>query len=322
MKPILSGLFALSLCSPVLAQEVFKEYGDESVEDEQEVVPFDDPNNLLTKNVNLPSDCTNLMTAVSQISASLDQAQLDEASVLASKAREDLSCQEKPVSNLVLTSVFHLSGAVHMFLGEEKQAWEAFGFSASMAPMATINPVLGSQATETHEILRQSVLAAPQGQIQFAGNAEVWLDGKPAEIGPSIDMPAGQHFLQWKAEGQPMQNRVIRVESGEARAIPVGPGAESFKGDSFGGVKFEAKHWALIGGGAAVVTGGVLLALGFKARADFDSAAEADLETAAQKANTLLIAGGATAGLGLSALIAGPMFLADGSPGFQVGFVW
>jgi hypothetical protein len=294
MKPILSGLFALSLCSPVLAQEA-----------------------------GLPSDCTNLMTAVSQISASLDQAQLDEASVLASKAREDLSCQEKPVSNLVLTSVFHLSGAVHMFLGEEKQAWEAFGFSASIAPMASINPVLGTQAQETHEILRQSVLAAPQGQIQFAGNAEVWLDGKPAEIGPSIDMPAGQHFLQWKAEGQPMQNRVIRVESGEARAIPVGPGAESFKGDSFGGVKIEAKHWALIGGGAAIVTGGALLALGFKTKADFESTTdEAELDALAQKANTLLIAGGATAGLGLSALIVGPMFLEDGSPGFQVGFVW
>lgn len=294
MKPIFSGLFALSLSSPVLAQDA-----------------------------SVLSDCTNLMSAVSQISASLDQAQLEEASVLATKAREDLSCQEKPVSNLVLTSVFHLSGAVHMFLGEEKQAWEAFGFSASIAPMASINPVLGAQAQETHEILRQSVLAAPQGQIQFAGNANVWLDGKPAEIGPSIDMPAGQHFLQWQAEGQPMQNRVIRVESGEARAIPVGPGAESFKGDSFGGIKLEAKHWAMMGGGAAVVTGGVLLALGFKAKADFENTTnQAELDQLAQKANTLLIAGGATAGLGLSALIAGPIFLEGGSPGFQVGFTW
>jgi hypothetical protein len=294
MKPIFSSLFSLFLCAPVLAQEAGP-----------------------------PSDCTNLMRAVAQISASLDQAQLDEASILATNAREDLSCQENPVSNLVLTSVFHLSGAVHMFLGEEKKAWEAFGFSASIAPMASINPVLGAQAQETHEILRQSVLAAPQGQIQFSGNAKVWLDGKPTEIGPSIDMPAGQHFLQWQSEGQPMQNRVIRVESGEARAIPVGPGAESFKGDSFGGIKLEAKHWALMGGGAAVVTGGVLLALGFKAKADFETTSDqTELDALAKKANTLLIAGGATAGLGVSALIAGPMFLADGSPGFQVGFTW
>jgi hypothetical protein len=294
MKPLLIGLTALVFSQPTRAQEPAP-----------------------------PSNCTNIMLAVTQISAALDQAQLDEASTLASQARNDLACQEKPVSNLVLTSVFHLSGAVHMFLGEEKAAWEAFGFSASIAPMATLNPVLGAQAQETHEILRQSVLAAPQGQIQFSGEAKVWLDGKEVEVGPTMDMPAGQHFLQWQATGQAMQNRVIRVESGEARAIPVGAGAESFQGDSFGGVKLKAKHWAMMGGGAAVVTGGVLLALGLKAKGDWKNNTDPDeVDALAQKANTLLIAGGATAGIGIGALIAGPVFLESGSPGFQVGFVW
>lgn len=294
MKPLLSGLLALVFSQPALAQDA-----------------------------TAPSDCTNLTQAVAQISAALDQAQLDEASEMAAKARADLSCQTTPVSNLVLTSVFHLSGAVHMFVGEEKQAWEAFGFSASIAPMATLNPVLGSQATETHEILRQSVLAAPQGQLQFAGNAKVWLDGKEVQVGPPMDMPAGQHFLQWQGEGEAMQNRVIRVESGEARAIPVGAGAESFKGDSFGGVQLKAKHWAIIGGGAAVVTGGVLLALGLKANGEYQASTDPnELDALAKKANSLLIAGGTIAGIGLGAMIAGPVFLGGGSPGFQVGFVW
>jgi hypothetical protein len=189
--------------------------------------------------------------------------------------------------------------------------------------MATLNPVLGAQAQETHEILRQSVLAAPQGQIQFSGEAKVWLDGKEVAVGPTMDMPAGQHFLQWQGPGQPMQNRVIRVESGEARAIPVGAGAESFQGDSFGGVNLEAKHWAMIGGGAAVVTGGVLLALGLKTKGEFANTSDPnELDALAQKANSLFKAGGATAGLGIGTMIAGPIFLEGGSPGFQVGFVW
>ena len=120
-----------------------------------------------------------------------------------------------------------------------------------------------------------------------------------------------------------MQNRVIRVESGEARAIPVGAGAESFQGDSFGGVKLKAKHWAMIGGGAAVVTGGALLAIGLKTKSEFSNTTDPnELDNLAQKANTLMIAGGATMGVGIGALVAGPVFLGGGSPGFQVGFVW
>ena len=290
MKTIFAGLFVLSLSQPAMAQD----------------------------------DCANLMATVTQISTALDEALLDEASTLAAKAREDLACQTKPVNSLVLTSVFHLSGAVHLFMGQEKQAWEAFGFSASIAPMATLNPILGAQAQEAHEVLRQSVVAAPQGQIQFSGAGEVWLDGKPVEIGPLIDVPAGQHFLQWRSEGQTMQNRVIRVESGEARAIPVGPGAESFQGNSFGGInKLELKHWIYIGGGAAIVTGGILVGLGLKARNEYESTTDPNaLDGLAAKANIFLISGGATVATGVGALIAGPIFLEDGSPGFQVGFAW
>jgi hypothetical protein len=36
----------------------------------------------------------------------------------------------------------------------------------------------------------------------------------------------------------------------------------------------------------------------------------------------MLIAGGTIAGIGLGAVIAGPVFLEGGSPGFQVGFTW
>ena len=154
---------------------------------------------------------------------------------MAAKAQKDLLCQTEPVNHLVLTSVFHMAGAVHLFLGEEEASWEAFGFSASVAPMATLDPVLGAQAQESHEVLRQSVIAAPQGSIQFSGDAEVWLDGKSAMVGPPIDLTAGKHFIQWRTPEGAMQNRIIRVESGEARAIPVGPGAETFTGESMGG---------------------------------------------------------------------------------------
>ena len=121
-----------------------------------------------------------------------------------------------------------------------------------------------------------------------------------------------------------MQNRLIRVESGEARAIPVGPGAENFKTESFGGgPSLEAKHWVIIGGSVAAVTGGVLLALGAKAKSDYNSTEDPnELEPLKQKANLYLAAGGVTAGVGIGAIIAGPMLLQDGSPGLQVGWSW
>jgi len=268
-------------------------------------------------------DCSNMMDAVTKISTALDEALLDEASAVAAKAQKDLLCQTEPVNHLVLTSVFHMAGAVHLFLGEEEESWEAFGFSASIAPMATLDPVLGAQAQESHEVLRQSVIAAPQGSIQFSGEAEVWLDGKSAMIGPSIDMTAGKHFIQWRSPGGDMQNRIIRVESGEARAIPVGPGAEIFSGETIGGSSLEAKHWAMIGGGVGIVGGGILLALGAKARSDYENTDDPNkLDGLAQKANLYFTLGGVLAGAGVGGLIAGPMFLNDGGSGIQVGFVW
>ena len=268
-------------------------------------------------------DCTNLMNAVTELRGALDEALMEKASSIAKKTEKDLSCQQTPVPPLVLTSVFHLAGAVHLFNDQKDAAWEAFAFSASISPMASLNPVLGKKALDLHTKLRESVLANPQGQLQFSGEAEVWVDGKPVQVGPPIEMPAGKHFIQWRSADQIMQNRVIRVESGEARAIPVGPGAESFKGEGFGENKLEAKQLAYIGGAVAVVGGGVMLALGIKARSEFDQTSDPDeLDALAQRANLLLIAGGATSAIGVGTLIAAPIFLQDGGVGLQVGFIW
>ena len=144
-------------------------------------------------------------------------------------------------------------------------------------------------------------------------------------VGVPFDVTTGQHFLQWKAAGGEMQNRLIRVESGEARAIPVGPGAETFQTEDFGsgGVTLETKHWVMIGGGVAAITGGVLLALGAKAYGDYTNTEDPnELEPLKNKANLLFAAGGATAGVGVGALIAGPVFLSDGSPGIGLQWTW
>jgi len=268
-------------------------------------------------------DCTNLMNAVTELRGALDEALMEKAANIAKKTEQDLACQQTPVPPLVLTSVFHLAGAVHLFNDKKDDAWEAFAFSASISPMASLDPVLGQKAVDLHTKLRESVLANPQGQLQFSGEAEVWVDGKPVEVGPPVEMPAGRHYLQWRSAGQPMQNRVIRVESGEARAIPVGPGAENFKGEGFGGSRLESKQIAYIGGAVAVVGGGVMLALGIKARSEFDQTSDPDeLDALAKRANVLLIAGGATTAVGVGTLIAAPIFLEDGGMGLQVGFIW
>ena len=291
MKSLYTGLVAFGLSSTALAQD----------------------------------ECRSLMDSVTEISIALDEAELDKAAAVTEQARRDLMCQPEPVNNLVLTQLYHFSGAVHLFQDNEQAAWEAFGFSASVSPMASLNPILGKEAEETHEAIRQSVIAAPPGQLQLSGDAEVWLDGKTVPVGVAVDVTVGQHFLQWKTTGGEMQNRIIRVESGEARAIPVGPGAESFQTESFGegGASLEAKHWVLIGGSVAAVTGGVLIALGAKAKSDYDNATDPnELEPLKNKANLLFTAGGITAGVGVGSLIAGPIFLHDGSPGIGLHWSW
>ena len=67
----------------------------------------------------------------------------------------------------------------------------------------------------------------------------------------------------------------------------------------------------------------MLLALGAKAYGDYTNTEDPnELEPLKNRANLLFAAGGATAGVGIGALIAGPVFLSDGSPGIGLQWTW
>ena len=270
------------------------------------------------------SSCGSLMLAISEIQSALDDGDLEIARDRAEQAKRDFMCQEAPINNLILVSVLHLSGAAHLYIGNDDAAWNDFGFSASAAPLATINPVLGARATETHEVLRQSVLAAPAGRIQMEGTAEIWLDGASIQTGVPLDVTAGQHLIQWRQEGMPMQNRIYRVESGELRAIPVSSDAGDIIEEGLTGTgDLTPRHYAMIGGGASLATSGLLFYLASSTKAEFDSTTDpTELDSLKSRYNGLIIGSALTGALGVAGLSGAFIFMDSESTHVQLNWAW
>ena len=274
--------------------------------------------------VNSEPSCGVLSQAISEIQSALDDGDLEIARDRAEQAKRDFLCQDGPINNLILVSILHLSGAAHLYIGNDDAAWNDFGFSASAAPLATINPVLGTRATETHEVLRQSVLAAPAGRLQMQGSAEIWLDGASIQTGVPLDVTAGQHLIQWREEGMPMQNRIYRVESGELRAIPISSDAGDIIEEGLTGTgDLTPRHYAMIGGGASLATSGLLFYMASSTKAEFDNTTDpTELDSLKSKYNGLIIGSALTGALGVAGLSGAFIFMDSESTHVQLNWAW
>ena len=282
------------------------------------------PGVALAQGAETNTTCGALTQAISEIQSALDDGDLEVARDRAEQAKRDFLCQEGPINNLILVSILHLSGAAHLYIGNEDAAWNDFAFSASAAPLATINSVLGARATETHERLRQSVLAAPSGRLQMQGSAEVWLDGASIQTGVPLDVTAGQHLVQWRQDGMPMQNRVYTVESGELRAIPVSADSGDIIEEGLSGSgDLTPRHYAMIGGGVSLATSGLLFYMSTSTKAEFDSTTDpTELDSLRSKYNGLVIGSALTAALGVAGLSGAFIFMDTESTLVQMNWDW
>ncbi len=268
--------------------------------------------------------CGVLAMAISEIQSALDEGETETALNLAEQAKQDFMCQEGPINNLILVSILHLSGAVNLSLENDDSAWNDFGFSASAAPLATINPVLGARAVETHEILRQSMLAAPTGRIEIQGSAEAWLDGSPIETGVVLDVTAGQHLVQWRQEGMAMKNRIYGVESGQLRTVPVSDESGTIVASvSTGGIDLTSRHYAMMGGGVSLATSGVLFYMASNTKTEIDNTTDQyEIDSLTSKYNGLIIGSALTGVLGVAGLSGAFIFMDSDSTNLQLNWAW
>jgi len=255
--------------------------------------------------------CVHLSKAIPAINTALSEALLDEAMDLAEQAANSLSCQPEPVSSLALTAVFHMKGAVHTFRGEEQAAREAFGWSVSVSPLATLDEILGEKAQKAFTETQAELLERPGGVLRLNGESKVWIDGRVVPTNTLIELPSGNHLLQWQNPGGPLEGKAIEVTPGETRTLPVGiqappgppEGSDLEDAAALPNPALLAQRRLLyLGSGSTLVlTGGILLNQGLARRADIENG-EFDnpehLEDMADKANALGGMGMGTAALG------------------------
>jgi hypothetical protein len=246
-------------------------------------------------------DCADLVDTMDAISEALAQVEIERAQGLADEVPFQLECQPRPVNTVMLTGLFQLVGAVAAFAGENADAEQAFARALAISPTTPIDPVYGGDVEALYQQVQKRLMDEPGGSILIQGSAEAWIDGRKVTMGQPVDVLVGHHLLQWQLEDSDLQSREIRVAAMETRQLTLGEVA------------------LLIGGGAGVVAGGVLLGLAAGAQSRFFREEDPDALEGIQARNHAF----AISGLGLMALgagAAGVSFFVHDGPGVHVGF--
>ncbi len=272
----------------------------------------------------LAQDCPNLGEAITGISAALNDVDLETARSLSLEATAGLLCQPEAVNTVLLTSLYQLSGAIELYMGETDAADILFERAVAVSPLAQIDPMLGADAEAAYDAVRAQILETPGGTLRVDGRVEVWLDGRPINTGAPHDVTVGNHLLQWKqGPEEAMEARIVRVSSGEGRSLPLGSGdgsssppprSSSRSSDSSGGGGRGASVGLLAGGGFGVVAGGVLIALAGVSHNAFENEPNPhELEAHQTRTNALAISGMAVGAIGVAAAGVGVVVLDDGA---------
>ena len=272
------------------------------------------------------AECLDLSGAVQEISVALQDVELEQAASLSDQAISALDCQESVVNPMVLANLMQLSGAVHYFNEDTKQADKAFAWAVAVSPNSTLDPMYGDDASQSFKAVQSAVITATPGSMVISGEVEAWIDGKQVNSGESFSVSVGQHLMQWTEETSEIHNRVIQVDPNDQRVIKVGRqvGPASAALAAIGGTNgapaspLDSIRPAIkTGGYSALAAGAVVLGLAFQSnRAFFAETDPTRLNSLQSKTNGLAVAGTALTIVGVSAT-GGGVLLDSTSAGVQ-----
>ena len=276
--------------------------------------------------------CPDLGEVISQINTLMEEAELEEASELAASGEAALFCQPPPVDAATMTSLFHLGGAVQVFLGNQEEAARYFEWALSVAPSASLDPELGARAQIVFSEVKSDLGRFDTGHLEVQGETQVWLDGHSIPSGRVLDFAAGPHLLQWLQHGEgshQAQARAIEVLPGEHRILALEElqvqdadhTLQSFLAHSEQPLLDRRKKLLVSSGGTLVATSAALLVLAAQSYQDFFALDDPDLlESTRKKTNTLAVFGVSTGVAG--AALVGAAFVPTGQAGLGLTLSW
>lgn len=301
-------------------------------------------------------DCPDVTASVKSIRLALDEVRLEEAAAIGEEAVESLKCQSEVVNAITLNTLFQLVGAVHHFIGDAGKEKVYFGRAVAVSPAAGLDPSLGEHAGLVYEDIREQILARPTGAFLLGPDAKAWVNGQKLASGLALDVASGAHLVQIRTPSGEMINQIVRVAPEERFTVKKdGRVVRTAVGVSDTGGTFEAgsppggastgvssasttdsttrggtgasdepwsPSWGLVaGGGAAVVTGGVFMALAAATHGQFEESTDPyELEDLQRNTNTY---GGV--GLGMCVVgagLAGAGFVVPLQGGVSAGITW
>jgi hypothetical protein len=282
---------------------------------------------LLLVSAALAADCPDLGDAINGISTALNDADLDVARELALEATAGLECQPKPVSSVVLTSLFQLAGSLELYIGEAEAAQALYERAVAVSPLAQIDPLLGEDAEAAYIVVRKEILDSPGGTLRVEGQVDAWLDGRVLTPGVNVDVTIGSHLLQWReAPEEALMARTVQVATRESRVLPLGeqvaptpaPVANGNNPSTGTGTGNGTRVGVLAGGAGGVVVGAVLIgAAGLSHSAFLNETDPNALPGHQTRTNALALAGFGVGALGLAVGGVGFVLLDEGA-----GLTW
>jgi hypothetical protein len=168
--------------------------------------------------------CPGLDELLLTIARDVEDVELDRALENSAKALTSLHCQADPIDSLLLTSLLHIIGGVHLYSGDEEEARQIYAWAVTGSPETLLSASYGEEATRIYQEIQQDLLATTPASLTVTGEVEAWIDGLPLLTGTAQSLWPGRHLIQWHQAGDPMSARVIELLDGEPRLLPLGLG--------------------------------------------------------------------------------------------------
>lgn len=145
-------------------------------------------------------DCAPVDEQVSRAWDAFYDAELEEAKDTVSSAVQSLDCQSELVSSETLMELYRVDALISLTKDDRKGSVyatiRAVTVDPNSGPPADMGPELAELYADWSQRLGDSKIA-----VRLADGGEAWVDGNPLVTGEYAELIAGEHLIQYRADG-------------------------------------------------------------------------------------------------------------------------
>jgi hypothetical protein len=151
----------------------------------------------LTLSPSAHAGCTDLAEQMSAAWSAFNDAELEAADTHARQAYTDLACQERFLTAEEILALYELQALISLAMDDSDGTVSAVIRTVTADPTRVPDAAHGPKLADLHQTWRRRLDAA-RVAVRVEGEHPLYVDGRQAEPGTTLETLEGTHLLQWQ----------------------------------------------------------------------------------------------------------------------------